>query len=97
MAPTRTCVGCRRTGPSDQLIRVTRTADGSLVVGRGRPGRGAWLCRDSPECVERAAKRSVFDRAFRSRVEDGEVDRLRTALGCRPGGNAGQGSEGQAP
>ena len=79
----RTCVGCRRTCSPDQLVRVTRTAGGSLAVGRMHPGRGAWLCRDSPVCVEQAVKRKAFDRAFRGRVEGREVERIRTALGSR--------------
>ena len=53
IAPTRTCVGCRSARPADRLIRIVRRPDGALAVDRTAPGRGAWLCRESPECLER--------------------------------------------
>ena len=37
------------------LFRVVRQADGLLRVDRTGPGRGAWLCRESPSCVEEAS------------------------------------------
>ena len=43
-SPVRTCIGCRRVAPADELVRVARRPDGSLAVGRHEPGRGAWLC-----------------------------------------------------
>ncbi len=60
-------------------------------MGRDRPGRGAWLCRDSPECIERAAKRKAFDRAFRSRVEDSHLEQLRTCSGIAARARSGTG------
>ena len=56
IAPQRTCIGCRRTGPADTMVRVVRLGDGSLAPGRTLPGRGAWLCRDSTACVDQAAE-----------------------------------------
>jgi predicted RNA-binding protein YlxR (DUF448 family) len=57
-------------------VRVARRHDGSLVVSRDAPGRGAWLCRDpatgavKAECLEAAAKRKAFTRAFRTAVAE---------------------------
>jgi predicted RNA-binding protein YlxR (DUF448 family) len=65
--PVRTCVGCRRRAPADQLRRVVRTADGGLEVGRDRPGRGAWVCPD-PACAALAARRAAWTRALRAPV-----------------------------
>jgi predicted RNA-binding protein YlxR (DUF448 family) len=62
------------------LVRVVRLHDGSLAVGRSGTGRGAWLCRDSPGCIDRAEKRKAFDRALRGPVQSEQVDRLRSAL-----------------
>jgi predicted RNA-binding protein YlxR (DUF448 family) len=67
------------------LVRVVRLHDGSLAVGRNGTGRGAWLCRDSPGCIDRAEKRKAFDRAFRGPVGSEEVDRLRSALSPKEG------------
>ena len=67
-AATRTCVGCRRRAGQDELVRVVRTPEGSLEVGRTLPGRGAWLCAGSLLCVQRAAQRKALSRALRAPV-----------------------------
>ena len=64
------------------LVRVV-LGDGRLDVGRTLPGRGAWLCAGSPACVDQAAKRKAFDRAFRTQVEPDTVRSLRAALADR--------------
>jgi predicted RNA-binding protein YlxR (DUF448 family) len=61
-------------------VRLVRTEGGRLAIGRDRPGRGAWLCRGSEECLETAIRRKAFDRALRCRVGDDEVGEVRTAL-----------------
>lgn len=69
--PVRTCVGCRDLGSRDDLLRVT-LQDGVLTVDeRGQlPGRGARLHPDLA-CLDVAAKRRAFNRAFRVK---GELD-----------------------
>jgi len=62
------------------MVRVVRLGDGSLALGRTLPGRGAWLCRDSATCVDRAQQRRAFERALRGPVDTGAVDDLRRAL-----------------
>jgi len=49
-------------------VRVVRTPDGSLLVGRNHPGRGAWLCIGSVDCLHQAAKRNALSRALRAPV-----------------------------
>jgi hypothetical protein len=44
--------------------------------------------------VDRAVKRNAFDRAFRQRVGDLQVDQIRTALLGQAGESVEQGSEG---
>jgi len=65
--PQRTCVACRRIQPQPELIRVVRTAAGLLEVdsGRGRAGRGAYLCRRL-QCLNESARRSRWAQAFRA-------------------------------
>lgn len=60
-------------------MRVTRTADGGLAVGRSLPGRGAWLHPD-PDCLTAAVKRRAFARALRGPVRDGAAEAVRTEL-----------------
>jgi predicted RNA-binding protein YlxR (DUF448 family) len=80
----------------DGLIRVVRLGGGSLALGRALPGRGAWLCQDSPGCIDQALKRHAFSRALRDEVGSPQVDQLRLALRSALGGKEGPGSEGQA-
>jgi len=61
-------------------VRLARTEGGRLAIGRDRPGRGAWLCRGSQECLERAVRGKAFDRALRCRVGEDEVAEVRSAL-----------------
>lgn len=70
--PVRTCIGCRRRGAPDTLVRLV-ASDGppGYVIGRSLPGRGAWLCRDGATllpleaCLGEAVRRKAFARAFR--------------------------------
>jgi predicted RNA-binding protein YlxR (DUF448 family) len=55
------------------LIRITRGADGRLVVGRSQRGRGAWLCAGSPTCLAEAVRRRAFERALRAPVSGAEA------------------------
>jgi len=66
----------------DELVRVVHINGQGLVVGRNLPGRGAWLCRGSPGCLERATGRNGLSRALRVQVTADMVDRLRAQLGC---------------
>ena len=47
---------------------------------RTGPGRGAWLCRDSPECLEQALRRRAFERALAGSVGPEAVEGLRKLL-----------------
>jgi len=85
--PRRTCIGCRRVAGPGEMVRISLAGE-RLAVGPG-PGRGAWLCRDAPGCLERAAKRSAVGRALRADVAPGMVERLRVALGGAPSGGGG--------
>ena len=78
--PERTCIGCRRKSGPAGLVRFARRPDGSLAVGRGAPGRGAWLCAGSEACFEAAVRRRAFSRALRSDVPGHELAWLRERL-----------------
>lgn len=78
--------------PAGELVRVTRAADGTLIVGRTNPGRGAWV-HAGPSCVATAARRRAFERALRGPVEVGSVAALVGRLGALPGPGSGVGSD----
>ncbi|MBW3615788.1 MAG: YlxR family protein [Actinobacteria bacterium] len=81
--PLRSCIGCRRVAPPEELVRVVRVEDGSLRIGRGLPGRGAWLCAGTPECFDLALRRKAFERAFRAPVRAEAPESLRAKLAER--------------
>jgi predicted RNA-binding protein YlxR (DUF448 family) len=74
------------------MVRVVRRPDGTLSVGTGLPGRGAWLCRDDAGCLELAIRRKAFERALHGPVDDSQVEAVRSAI--QPGVESG--SEGRA-
>jgi len=76
--PQRTCAGCRTEGAQRELLRLGRTSEGELVLGRG-PGRGTYVHRD-PACIDRALRAPVLARALRAGVSPDEVGRLRERI-----------------
>jgi predicted RNA-binding protein YlxR (DUF448 family) len=77
--PRRTCIGCRRTAPTAELVRVRRS-DTGLALGTG-PGRGAWLCREHPvECLDRAERGRKLAAALRAPVTSTDVLGVRAKL-----------------
>jgi predicted RNA-binding protein YlxR (DUF448 family) len=81
----RTCVGCRTTRPVADLVRVARSREGSVGVGRTLPGRGAWLCRDSPACLDRAVHQGGFNRSLRASLSASDLGSIRDALSADRG------------
>jgi uncharacterized protein len=72
--PQRTCVACRRVEGKRQLVRVVRTAEGSVEVdptGK-KNGRGAYLHAD-PSCWDLALKRKALQHALKTEI--GEANR----------------------
>ncbi len=63
--PIRTCAGCGRKAPQDELQRYSSVA-GALAPGAGA-GRGVYTCRRL-HCFERAASRRAFNRTLRETV-----------------------------
>ena len=50
--PLRRCVVCRTSRPQAKLIRFFKDESGHWQLDETRKsgGRGAWLCKDSPDC-----------------------------------------------
>src|SRR4051812_37718933 len=72
--PQRRCVGCRQVKPQTALLRLVAEA-GEAVPGRGRPGRGCWLCRNG-QCAAAAVKGGQIGRALRGKAKGPALDRL---------------------
>jgi predicted RNA-binding protein YlxR (DUF448 family) len=65
-APIRSCVGCGRKAPQQELLRFT-ARDGALVQGAHEHGRGAYTCKRL-SCFERARTGRGFARVLRANV-----------------------------
>ena len=56
--PMRRCVGCNCSKPKSELDRYTFSCDGYELDETGRrDGRGSYICKNSPDCLKKAAKR----------------------------------------
>ncbi|KAK4536962.1 hypothetical protein CDCA_CDCA10G2987 [Cyanidium caldarium] len=74
----RVCVSCRQTRPKRELIRVARHFESGEVrvfpepltdeVSRKYHGRSAYVCSDSPDCVQQAHKKNRVGRSLRAPV-----------------------------
>ena len=63
--PMRKCVGCMQSKEKQTLTRIA-LYEGQICVdpsGRAK-GRGVYLCKNSPDCLEKADKRRALERAF---------------------------------
>jgi uncharacterized protein len=75
--PVRTCAGCGRKAPQDELLRFA-ARDGTLTPSAEGPGRGVYTCRRLA-CFERATARRAFNRTLKTTVRvDPELARLYT-------------------
>jgi predicted RNA-binding protein YlxR (DUF448 family) len=65
--PLRTCIACRQQKDKRQLVRLVRSASGTILVdtsGR-QPGRGAYLCRQ-PQCWQSGLEAGRLEHALRA-------------------------------
>ena len=71
MESVRTCVGCRRRGPAEDMLRLT-IESGTVTMGarRAGSGRGASVHRIAV-CLEALRQPGVLARAFKRPVELG--------------------------
>jgi predicted RNA-binding protein YlxR (DUF448 family) len=64
--PQRTCIACRRSDAKRELVRLVRTAEGTVEIDPSgkRHGRGAYLCADR-QCWDDALGRGALIRTLR--------------------------------
>ena len=79
-APMRTCVGCRSRREQADLTRYVRSSDGDVRASRTAAGRGAWICRESQKCLEKAFSSRGFDRALATRSANRSTTRNRLTM-----------------
>ena len=79
--PTRTCIITKEKLPKQELIRVVRTPEGSVVVDTTGKlnGRGSYLKKDLA-VFEKAKKSKVLDRHLEVSVDDSLYEALNDLL-----------------
>lgn len=65
----RMCVSCRQGKNKLQLLRLVKSADGTVFRDRDfkAGGRGAYLCKNI-KCIEKAEKEKRLERALKTKV-----------------------------
>ncbi len=79
--PERRCVGCMKSFPKQELIRIVRSSDGeiSLDTTGKKAGRGAYICHD-PDCLKKAVKAKRLEKSFECDVPDEIIAALEESL-----------------
>lgn len=77
--PQRTCIACRTTGAKRGLVRIVRTAAGTIEVDETgkKPGRGAYLCK-TQECWDKALKGKLLEYALKTAITSEDKVALQT-------------------
>ena len=77
----RQCLGCREMKPKKELIRIVRSAEGTLNLdAKGKmPGRGAYLCHNM-DCLEKAVKTKAVERALEVPLSEEILENLRIQM-----------------
>lgn len=79
--PLRKCTGCQEMKDKKELIRVVRSAEGSLSIdftGK-KAGRGAYIC-PNPECLEKAVRTKGLERSLQVSVQPAIYETLRNEM-----------------
>ena len=82
--PIRSCAGCRRRRPRPELIRVAMTDTGIRLDRAGQlPGRGAYLCAETPrECLQASRRHRGMGRSLRANRDVIDYSELENQLGA---------------
>ena len=69
--PMRSCVVTREKLPKQELLRIVRTTDGSMVadISGKINGRGAYIKKDI-EVLEKARKSKILERQLETTISD---------------------------
>lgn len=82
--PERTCIGCRKTFPKGEVVRIVASPEGAVIDYREKlPGRAAYVCPRAA-CIAKALEKNALSRALRTAVtvpaQEQFLALLRTAI-----------------
>lgn len=77
----RRCVGCMESKEKQYLVRIAGYENEVKLDLSGRAnGRGAYLCKGSEECLEKAYKKRALERSLRMQVTEAQKEAISAAL-----------------
>jgi len=80
--PLRQCIGCGEMKSKKEMVRILRTADGTIcldITGK-KNGRGAYLCKKE-DCLRKAQKNKGLERSFKMTIPSEVYDTLEKEFG----------------
>ena len=79
--PLRTCVVTKEKLPKQELLRIVRTPECSVMIDEGGKmnGRGAYIKRDV-QVLEQARKKKVLERHLECSIDDSVYEEIKSVL-----------------
>ena len=79
--PLRTCVVTKEKLPKQELLRIVRTPEGSVMIDEGGKmnGRGAYIKRDV-QVLEQERKKKVLERHLECSIDDSVYEEIKSVL-----------------
>lgn len=77
----RQCVFCRTYKSKEDLIRITKSQDGSIKINNNSDvtGRSVYICKNA-ECVQNALKKKKIEGSLKSNLPESIKEELSTVL-----------------
>lgn len=82
--PERKCMGCNEKRPKNELLRIVRKPDGTIVPDdTGKiSGRGVYICRDSA-CFKKVRKSGRLAKCLETPIPEDVYDALEAKIAAR--------------
>lgn len=79
--PMRTCIISREKLPKQELIRIVRTPEGSVIIDETgkQNGRGAYLKKDL-QVFEKARKNKILNKQLETEIPDSIFEELKNLV-----------------
>ena len=79
--PMRRCIGCMESKEKQYLVRIAGYENEVTLDLTGRAkGRGAYLCKGSESCLEKAYKKRALERSLRMQVTEEQKEAISAKL-----------------
>lgn len=77
----RQCVSCREYKQKNELIKITKSTDGTIKINNDNSsvGRSVYICKKE-ECVQNALKKKKLEHSLKSNLPESIKEELSTVL-----------------